>query len=88
MGDCRIDEELFIFSSIEDEWPIPSANRALKMKKGENYVQDEFAHEQYLVVSENMHQVLFSGCCHHGIRNVLAHYEKVFGRSPDVVISG
>lgn len=86
--DCKIDEELMIFSIKEDEFPFPSANRALKEKQGEAYVQDAFHHEQYLVVSEGNQKVLFSGCCHHGIRNVLAYYEKLTGGYPDVVISG
>ena len=86
--DCRIDEELMVFSLKEDEFPLPPANRPLKEKQGEAYVQDAFRHEQYLVLSEGDRKVLFSGCCHHGIRNVLAYYRKLFGASPDVVVSG
>ena len=83
-----IDEELSVFTCVSDERPIPAANRALKEKQGDCFVPDKFRHEQYLVIQEGNRQVLFSGCCHHGIRNVLAAYRKLYGRDPDDVISG
>ena len=87
-GNVTIDEELSVFTCVSDERPIPSANRALREKKEDCFVPDEFRHEQYLVIQEGNLQVLFSGCCHHGIRNVLAAYRKLYGRDPDDVISG
>ena len=84
----RIDGELSIFSGIGSAHPIPSANRRLKVKKEEGLVQDDFCHEQCLVVREGAKSVLLSGCAHHGILNVLDRYRELYGEDPDVVISG
>lgn len=84
----RIDEELSLFSGIGEQWPIPSANRRLKMKTKEELEQDDFRHEQCLVISEGGKKVLLSGCAHHGILNILARYKELYGGHPDVVISG
>ena len=75
----RIDDELSLFSGIGSEHAVPSTNQRLKKKTEEGYVQDDFAHEQCLVISEGVKKVLLSGCAHHGILNI---------EEPDFVISG
>lgn len=55
---------------------------------GQEFIQDDFSHEQYLVVQENGKRVLFSGCAHNGILNILEHYQKLLGGQPDAVFSG
>ena len=52
------------------------------------YIQDDFRHEQCLVISEGDRLTLLSGCAHHGILNVLEHFHRMYGRDPDVVLSG
>ena len=87
-GDAVIDEELSLFSGVVDERPVPASNRPLKEKLDGDYIQDAFRHEQYLVIRQGEKRVLFSGCGHHGIRNILSRYRKLFGTEPDAVISG
>lgn len=87
-GERILDEELSLFSHIGTKYPIPSANRALLMKTPEGFVPDDFAHEQCLVVREGEQLVLFSGCAHHGILNVLDRFRELYGRNPDAVLSG
>ena len=87
-GIYKIDEELSIFSGIGSKHPIPSANQRLKKKAGEDLVQDDFAHEQCLVIREGIKSILLSGCAHHGILNILDRYRELYGGEPDVVISG
>ena len=84
----RIDDELSLFSGIGSEHPIPSTNQRLKKKTEEGYLQDDFAHEQCLVISEGVKKVLLSGCAHHGILNIMDRYCELFGEEPDFVISG
>lgn len=84
----RIDDELSLFSGIGNTYPIPSANRNLRVKTKQGLRQDDFRHEQCLVVSEGGRKVLLSGCAHHGILNVLDRYRELFGGEPDVAISG
>ena len=87
-GDCRIDEELTIFSDIGCGKNLPSGNRYLKRKQGEEYIQDDFSHEQCLVVKHAGKSIVFSGCAHHGILNVMERYRELYGKDPDVLISG
>ncbi len=65
----------------------------------ENLIQDDFRHEQCLAIrdetagaggmsADSDHLILLSGCAHHGILNVMDRFREVYGRDPDVVISG
>ena len=81
----RIDESLFLFAGMESE-NLPSANKALR--KGETLEQDDFGHEQCLAVREDGQNVLFSGCAHHGILNIMKRWKQLQGKDPDLVISG
>lgn len=87
-GIYRIDDELSLFTGIGNEHPIPSANQRLMKKTEEDMVQDDFSHEQCLVIHEGTKSVLLSGCAHHGILNILDRYRELYGGDPDVVISG
>ena len=87
-GIYRIDDELALFSGIGSEHVIPSTNQRLKKKTEDGFVQDDFAHEQCLVISEGVKKVLLSGCAHHGILNIMDRYCELFGEEPDFVISG
>ena len=84
----QLDEELFLFSnSMEKRYPAWS-NQQLKQKVGNVYIQDEFAHEQCLVISQGEQRILMSGCAHNGILSILDSYLELFGTYPNVVISG
>ena len=87
-GIYHIDEELSLFSGIGSEHAVPSTNQRLKKKTEGGFVQDDFAHEQCLVISEGVKKVLLSGCAHHGILNIMDRYCELFGEEPDFVISG
>lgn len=87
-GDKRIDEALYFFGGVTGRKRWPEGNRELKEKRNGVFLQDEFRHEQYLVVSENGKNVLVSGCAHNGILNILEKYQQLFGSWPDLVISG
>jgi len=83
-----IDDELSIFTNVTSRELWPKGNLELKKKVGEKFVQDEFDHEQYLVITEETKKVLISGCAHNGILNILDRYHSLYGSYPDAVISG
>jgi len=91
-GDQRIDEELFLFGDVTQRRLWPSGNRELKVKKNGVFFQDEFGHEQYLVIEESRQgkkkAVLFSGCAHNGILNILERFREIYGTDPAAVFSG
>lgn len=87
-GDRKIDDGIFLFGGVTGRLLWPSGNRELKVKRDGDYCQDEFLHEQYLVLEEGNKRVLMSGCAHNGILNILNRYREIFGSDPDAVISG
>ena len=87
-GDLQIDNELSIFTGVTGRKLWPKGNEILKKKCGSEFVQDDFCHEQYLVITEGEERVLLSGCAHNGILNILEKFEEHFGGLPTHVISG
>ena len=51
-------------------------------------VEDDFCHEQCLVITQNGKRWLLSGCAHNGILNILDRYKELFDSYPDYVITG
>lgn len=87
-GELRIDGELSLFGGISGRRAWPAGNRRLSRLAGNRHVQDDFSHEQCLVVTEGGRRVLLSGCAHSGILNILDRYRELYGGAPDAVISG
>lgn len=87
-GDLKIDEELSIFTGVTGRKLWPKGNKILKQKCGNEFLQDDFVHEQYLVIKEDSESVLLSGCAHNGILNILEKYNEIYGENPTYVISG
>lgn len=87
-GDTMLDDELRVFSGGmgRDYWS--HANDTLREKVGEDYPMDAFRHEQNLIVTENGKAVLFGGCAHNGVVNILRRAEELLGRAPDAVFAG
>ena len=84
----KIDEKIELFSNIEQNLPIPKSNLNLFMKKDNNFVNDDFSHEQVLMIREDGKTTIITGCAHNGIVNIIEHFHKLKGYMPDVVIGG
>lgn len=87
-GVTRLDDELTLFSGIQTHELLSEANATLREKVGEEYPRDPFRHEQDLLVTENGKTVLFAGCAHNGIVNILNRAEDILGHAPDYVFAG
>lgn len=87
-GDYKIDDEIFIFSNARGRKLWSRGNNVLKIKNNNQFYQDNFEHEQYIVISEGNIKVLISGCAHNGILNILDRYNEIYSEYPDYVISG
>lgn len=63
--------------------PTPAFDSGgLKTLRDGRLIPEDFRHEQYLLVEENGKRVLFSGCSHRGVENLM----RIF--RPDVLIGG
>lgn len=87
-GNLKIDSEIELFTNITGRRFFARGNHILKRKEGENYVEDDFSHEQCAVIHQGEEHILFSGCAHNGILNVLDEYKRLYNSYPTTVISG
>ena len=89
-GDTKLDDELQVFSVDQRAYPLPSTNKRLRELCNGQYIQDEFHHEQNLLLTADGKKILFCGCAHNGILNVMETLERKFGPTslPDLVIGG
>ncbi|MBQ9743995.1 MAG: MBL fold metallo-hydrolase [Clostridia bacterium] len=77
-----IDTSLSIHSYNDREMPNFLGSFGLTKRLGDEFIPDDFIHEQYLLIRENGKRVLISGCSHKGIIDI------VDWSCPDVLIGG
>lgn len=83
-----IDDNIHLFSNIKGNELMPCSNKSLLRKERNKYVQDDFNHEQNLILKEDDKNILIAGCCHNGITNIMAKAEKTIGKSLDIILGG
>jgi 7,8-dihydropterin-6-yl-methyl-4-(beta-D-ribofuranosyl)aminobenzene 5'-phosphate synthase len=85
-----INDHVEVFSGVSGKTLLPAGNNTLLKKDiaSAAVTQDDFLHEQNLVINENGKTVLIAGCAHMGIVNIVEHWRKLSGRYPDHVIGG
>ena len=71
-----------VFCSQGRKNVFPFLSPELTVMKDEGHAPDDFDHEIYLLVEEDGKRVLFSGCSHKGILNVMDWFR------PDIFIGG
>lgn len=80
-GSQEIAPGVTVMANTVREEHRPSGNRLLFMREGGSLVPDPFDHELILVMDDDDGSVVFTGCSHNGILNMLA---SVFARFPRV----
>lgn len=80
--ELQIDEELSLYSCNHKERIVPTDNFGLNMLVEGQLQPDDFRHEQYLLVQNGKQKVLFSGCSHKGILNIVNWFQ------PDILVGG
>lgn len=83
-----IDENIEIFSRVKAKRLFPSCNAMLLMKRGDEFVPDDFAHEQNLVIQQDGKTMLIAGCAHKGIVNIVDACKDRLGQYPDYFVGG
>jgi len=82
----HVSDEMTLFADVQGICCCPQGNRLLFGPKPED--NDSFSHEQNLIIEEGSNIVLFAGCAHKGIINILRKTEEVIGRKPTHVLAG
>lgn len=86
--DFALDENIKVFSRVKSKRFFPSCNAMLLMKHGDDFVPDDFAHEQNLVIRSSGKTMLIAGCAHKGIVNIVDACKDRLGQYPDCVVGG
>lgn len=85
-GDLSLGDGLTLLSPNGRERKHSLGSFGLTERVGDAFIPDDFRHEQYLLVeeplSEGGRRVLFSGCSHAGILDIVEWF------SPDVLVGG
>ena len=78
----KIENGLILYSCNQKEREFDLGSFGLKKLNNDEFVDDDFLHEQYLMIEEKDKRVLISGCSHKGILNIVKWFK------PDVLIGG
>ena len=74
---------VYILTEIPHHYALPKGNQRLFVKRGKTFSLDRFEHELIMVEKEKEELVVFTGCAHSGILNMVAAVTRQF---PDVPI--
>lgn len=77
-----------LFDGIAGREYFSRANDCLMEKTAAGLMPDRFRHEQALILPHGSGYVLFGGCAHNGIVNVMTRAMEIWGKAPDAVLSG
>ena len=80
--------ELTFLGDIPNTFEWTPVVPKLQQKTDSGFVRAEFRHAQHLLVSSQGKTVLFAGCAHGGIVNIVRAAEEVLGKRPDAVFAG
>lgn len=87
-GQSLIEDGLEVFSHVTGSVLSPSGNSDLKRQAGNAFIQDDFGHEQNLIIREGDNLLLLTGCAHRGIVNILEYFKQERGEYPTHVMGG
>ncbi len=85
---AQILPDVFIFPNILDNYPRPKGNKRLYLRRNGEMRPDDFAHEIVMVIKENGKLIVFTGCSHSGILNMLDTVAKNFVGVPIKAVIG
>jgi len=81
-------EDMVLYSQVKGNEMTPRGNDRLLMEKNEKWEKDDFNHEQNLLISEGDKRVLFVGCSHRGIVNILNQSDMHLDKPLTAVVGG
>jgi len=88
-GHAEILPGFYVFSDFSNKYEIFDFNKVYLKKENGNNVNDDFHHEQVLVLKMEKGLIIFSGCSHSGILNVLeAVHQKLPNTKVKAIMGG
>ena len=87
-GMTEISPGVHVLARIEGPHAAPKGNRRLSVGRGRAARQDTFEHELMLVIRGQEGLVVFTGCSHRGILNMIHTAREQFGGAPIRAVFG
>jgi 7,8-dihydropterin-6-yl-methyl-4-(beta-D-ribofuranosyl)aminobenzene 5'-phosphate synthase len=84
----EIAPNVFILVEIGSQYPQPKGNRYIFVREGNALRLDSFDHELVMVIREKDGLVVFTGCSHRGILNMVAAASSRFSGVPIKAVFG
>lgn len=84
--ETRISHHIILFAAVQGNHLKPTGNRLLFGPAKET--NDDFRHEQSLIIQEGNKTVLFAGCAHTGIINIVRKARQTIGTPLTHVFAG
>lgn len=86
--DIALCEGIEIICNILRKEHLLKTNNTLYKVNGDKYENDDFSHEQNVLIKEKDKNVLITGCSHNGIFNIMEHVINNKKEKIDIVIGG
>jgi 7,8-dihydropterin-6-yl-methyl-4-(beta-D-ribofuranosyl)aminobenzene 5'-phosphate synthase len=80
--------DVYIFTSIVSAYPKPRGNRYLYVKRNAKWYLDDFDHELIMAIKEDGKLIIFTGCSHNGVLNMIETVAKRFDGVPIKAVIG
>ena len=80
--------DVFVFPHISGLYPRPAGNRRLFVRRDGKLTPDDFAHEIVMAIKEKNELVIFTGCSHNGVLNMVATVAREFEGVPVKAVIG
>jgi 7,8-dihydropterin-6-yl-methyl-4-(beta-D-ribofuranosyl)aminobenzene 5'-phosphate synthase len=87
-GPTQILPDVFLLPKGPGTHPKPAGNSHIFLKKNGAFVLDDFAHEIILAIKEDDELVIFTGCSHNGILNMVDTVAQHFKGVPIKAVVG
>ncbi len=80
--------DVYLFPKIVKKHPKPKGNKYIYVKRGNEWGLDDFTHELVMAIKENGRLVIFTGCSHNGILNMVDTVKTKFAGIPIKAVIG
>ena len=80
--------DVFIFPHMLNRHPKPIGNKQLYLRKDGKFIPDDFAHEIVMAIKDKGQLVIFTGCSHSGLLNMVDTVAREFEGVPIKAVIG
>ncbi len=87
-GFTQILPGVYLFTAMRDAYPKPKGNRYLYLNEDGRPRHDDFRHELILAIEERGELVIFTGCAHNGVLNMIDTVVSRFEGMPIKAVIG